>query len=183
MPRFTWAARFCKRLRSRSNCAGGLVVSLKDESEPISDDEWLVRRVRYDRFRDHKQPYVSPGAFEPRTGGAQPDEEGISLYRLSCLGSVQPILDFVADPVKQSEVGFVQVNVSELSAIGLTVRPDKDDDLKGHVVIPELSAPAFRDAKGARKVCREKMMQIAKLASRPEAILRDPNKLSGDQPE
>lgn len=156
---------------------------LKDESEPISDDEWLVRRVRYDRFRDHKQPYVSPGAFEPRTGGSQPDEEGISLYRLSCLGSVQPIVDFIADPVKQSEAGFVQVNVGELRTIGLTVRSDRDDDVKGHVVIPELSAPAFRDAEGARKMCREKMMQLAELASRPEAILRDPNKLLGDRPK
>ncbi len=178
-----WAAKFCKRIRSRSKCAGGLVVSLKDESEPISDDEWLVRRVRYDRFRDHKTPYVSPGAFEPRTGGSQPDEEGISLYRLSCLGSVQPILDFIADPVKQSEAGFVQVNVGELLTIGLTTQRDKDDNVKGHVVIPELSAPAFRDAKGARKLCREKMMQLAELASRPEAILRDPSKLPSDHPQ
>lgn len=120
-------------------------MSLKNESEPITDDEWLVRRVPANRFRDHKVPYVSPGAFEPRIKGEAPDEEGISLYRLACLGGIEPVLEFIGEPKKQALTGFVQLRVSDIRSLGLTIVADRDSDLQGHVVIPELCAEAWRE--------------------------------------
>jgi hypothetical protein len=156
-------------------------LSLKDESEPITDDEWLVRRVPANRFRTHKVPYVSPGAFEPRVKGEAPDEEGISLYRLACLGSIQPILDFIGDPRKQLLTGFVRMRVSEIRGLGLSIVADRDNDLVGHVVIPELSAEAWRDTEHRRPACRQYMMELAELASRPDAILYGPDQPKEDQ--
>lgn len=156
-------------------------MSLKDEFEPITDDEWVVRRVPANRFRDHKSPYVSPGAFEPRTKGEAPDEEGISLYRLACLGGVQPILDFIGDPNKQAMTGFVRLRVSDVRRLGLSIVASKDVNLVGHVVIPELCAEAWRDTEHRRPACRQHIMQLAELASQPDAILRDPNAPIDDQ--
>jgi hypothetical protein len=53
----------------------------KHESEPIGDDEWLLRRVRRERFRPLQIPLIAPAAFEPRIKGRDPDVDGISLFR------------------------------------------------------------------------------------------------------
>jgi hypothetical protein len=42
---------------------------VKSETEPISDDEWLLRRIRVERFRLDKTPLISPDAFARRTKG------------------------------------------------------------------------------------------------------------------
>jgi hypothetical protein len=72
-------------------------MSKKRESDPISDDELLVRRVRVERFKSDRIPIVSPSAFEPRTKGDSQDVDGISLYRLDCLESVLDALRTISD--------------------------------------------------------------------------------------
>ena len=68
---------------------------MKSETDPITDDEWLMRRVRIERFRDDKTPFILPGAFEPRIKGREPDIDGISLYREECLANPEEILSAV----------------------------------------------------------------------------------------
>lgn len=59
---------------------------MKSEDDPITDDEWLLRRVRVEKFRTNKLPVVSPNAFEPRIRGRDPDGDGISLHREGFFG-------------------------------------------------------------------------------------------------
>ena len=60
-------------------------MTLKDENDPITPDEWFLRRVHCDKFRTDKTPLISPNAFEPRIKGRDPDKDGISLFRCAVL--------------------------------------------------------------------------------------------------
>lgn len=82
------------KFSSRASLNGNAV---KQESDPITPDEWLIRRVHLDQFRTGKDPYVSPKAFRPRVNGDQPDTDGISLFRLTCLRDEHDILEMIAD--------------------------------------------------------------------------------------
>lgn len=112
---------------------------MKPENAPISDDEWLLRRVRIERFRTEKIPVISPNAFEPRTKGRDVDIEGISLYRAACLSSPTEILKLI-DVDRQHEVGIVRIPVLILKELGLSVQIRIDSRILGNVVIPELNA-------------------------------------------
>jgi hypothetical protein len=80
---------------------------MKDEGEPITDDEFLLRRVHRDRF----YPVLSPNVFEPRIRGQDIDTDGISLYREACLADPDDILAAIpAD--KRQNTGLVRVPVS-----------------------------------------------------------------------
>lgn len=63
---------------------------MKSEDAPITDDEFLLRRVRCEKFRSNEVPRISPNAFEPRISGRDPDIDGISLYREACLDDSRP---------------------------------------------------------------------------------------------
>ena len=124
---------------------------MKSESDAITDDEWLLRRVPRCRFRNDKTPFISPGAFEPRLAGRShdPDLDGISLYREACLTNPDDcLLPVAAD--KRSEWGIVRISVAEIRELGMSAVSVHDDQVAGHVVIPELSASAF--AKKTRSV-------------------------------
>ena len=70
---------------------------MKREEDPIADDEWLLRRVHRDKYRPDLVPTVRPSAFEPRGPKTRdPDHDGISFYRKSCLASPEEILRIVA---------------------------------------------------------------------------------------
>lgn len=46
---------------------------MKAESDPITEDELLLRRVRIEKFCTNEVPLISPNAFEPRIQGRDPD--------------------------------------------------------------------------------------------------------------
>jgi hypothetical protein len=117
---------------------------VKFEFEPISDDEWLLRRVRIERFRLEKTPFISPDAFAPRTKGRDLDDNGISLYRLACLDVPEKALATIPDDSKRSQTGLVKIPVSVLRQLGLTIVADPDERIPGHVLIPELNADGYR---------------------------------------
>jgi hypothetical protein len=156
-------------------------MPLKDESEPISDDEWLVRQVYIDRFREHEIPFISPTAFQPRHKGYAPDEDGISLFREACLDGHVEVLELIADLEKRKKIGLVRVRVSDLLALKLSVVATPIEQVRGHVSIPELSAEAWRDADGLRKKCRAWMDQLAELASQPTGVVIDPTADASDE--
>jgi tRNA pseudouridine55 synthase len=120
---------------------------MKSEADPITDDEWLLRRVPLPQFRTDRLPIISPNAFEPRIKGRDVDADGISLYRAACLNDPGEILEPVAAERRQ-EYGIVRLSVSFLKSLGLSVRNSPDDRVKGHVVLPELNAVDYQRDKG-----------------------------------
>lgn len=140
--------------------------NMKSESDPIDDDEWLLRRVRIERFRTDEVPIISPNAFEPRIKGRDVDSDGISFYRESCLTSAEDVLATVA-PEKRMQSGVVRIQVRSLSAIGLTVRATHDARIPGHVVIPELNAQDY--SRDAAKFTAMKL-RLAEMASQNVAV-------------
>jgi hypothetical protein len=91
---------------------------MKPEGDPIADDEWLLRRVWWERFRSNNTPIISPNAFEPRTGGREPDLDGISLYRAACVSDPNEVLATVAAD-KRPKYAIVRIPVSLVRSLGL----------------------------------------------------------------
>ncbi len=142
---------------------------MKPETDPISEDEWLLRRVHSTRYQKRDLPFLSPTAFEPRTTGDASDVDGISLYREACLSNPEDILTGVP-PEKLAANGIVRVSVAKLRELGLTVEPVRDD-IVGHCVIPELRVETFK----AKKAEVTKLMgQLAEATSAQVAAVRIP---------
>lgn len=133
---------------------------MKSESEPITKEEWLLRRVRVERFRNDKTPIISPNAFEPRLRGREIDLGGISLYRQSCLSTPSDILATVT-PERMGEYGIVRIPVSELADLRLTVVSHPDGRILGHVVIPELNSIAYEADRAAFTAIKLRMAEMA----------------------
>ena len=150
-------------------------MPLKEETEPITDDEWLYRRVHTMRFRTARTPFVSPSAFEPNVKGKYPDTDGISLFRADCLRSAEDILANISDPEKRKANGVVKLQVSELKSLGLSVKSTPDDNLRGHVSVPELSAGTFVKEKTR---CKDCMKKLAELVSPEERIVVKPDPIN-----
>lgn len=148
---------------------------MKSETDPITDDEWLLRRVRIEKFRTDKVPIISPNAFEPRVKGREPDTDGISLHRAACLADPSEVLATVA-PERWHEYGIVRVSVAFLTSLGLSVRSTPDAQVKGHVAIPELNAADYQAEKARFTPIKEK---LATEASKAENIVRQPGQQGG----
>ncbi len=115
-----------------------------DETAVIADDEWLLRRI-------HTHHWGSPRAFEPRLPGPKvrdPDTTGISFYRQACLSDPADVLATV-DPANWHAFGIVGISVASLKSLGLTVSPEPDSRINGHVVLPELRAELYGANKAA----------------------------------
>jgi hypothetical protein len=145
----------------------------KVETEPITDDEWLYRRIHKDRFRNNRTPFVSPSAFEPRTKGNAMDHDGISFYRADCLNHPADILAMITDPEKRPANGIVKVSVAEVKEMGLTVTSTPQADIRGHVSILELSAANYLD-ECFRAKCKIWMHKLAELTSPEDRIVVKP---------
>jgi hypothetical protein len=147
---------------------------MKLETAPITDDEWLLRRVHQDRFKTNRVPIHSPNAFAPRTKGRDIDEDGISLFREACLGSADEILAQVPEEKRKAQ-GIVRIQAKTLREIGLTIESKPIPEVKGHVVIPELNCHAYTASKDSFTSILE---DLAELTSRDENIVLWPK--SGD---
>lgn len=147
---------------------------MKSETDPITDDEWLLRRVRFDRFRKDDIPIISPNVFEPRLTGRDIDHDGISFYRESCLPNPSAVLATVADS-KRHEYGIVRIPVSLLKELKLSVQIRVDSRILGHVVIPELNASSYSKCKAAFTPIKRR---LADVASKEEHIVLWPSSTS-----
>lgn len=140
---------------------------MKPETDPIAEDEWLIRLVWHDRFTD-RTPIISPNSFEPRTKGHHPDVDGISLFRRDCLNDPTDALLAIPED-KRSQYGIVQIPVILLADLKLSVKPSPIETVRGHVVVPEMSASAYSANKTQLKPV---MLRLAEVAS--ENIMRRP---------
>lgn len=143
---------------------------MKSEDDPITDDEWLLRRVRVEMFRTGKLPVISPNAFEPRIKGRDPDTDGISLYRAACLADPSEALATIPSE-RLHEYGVVRIHISFLKSLNLTVLSKPDQRVKGHVVIPQLNSGDYESDKARFTPIK---VQLATEASKDENILRHP---------
>jgi hypothetical protein len=142
---------------------------MKAETDPITEDEWLIRLVWEDRFTN-RVPIISPNAFEPR-GGRNPDTDGISFYRKDCLNDPAAALLAVAEE-KRPRYGMVLVPVRLLTSRGFSVRP-APDIVPGHVVVPELNITDYGADKARFTPIK---LRLAEVAS--ENIVRRPGATS-----
>ena len=110
---------------------------MKDEGEPVTHDEAVLRLIWGQFFRDGATPKVSPRAFLPKQGEA----DGISVYREACLADPLDVLGAIAEE-KRERYGVARLAVSELVAMGLAVLPAPVDSISGHAVVPELNIVA-----------------------------------------
>jgi hypothetical protein len=143
---------------------------MKAETDPIADDEWLLRRVRIEKFRTNKVPMISPNAFEPRIKGRDPDTDGISFYRAACLVDPSEVLATIA-PERRHEYGIVRISVSLLKSLQLSVQSKPDDRIRGHVVVPELNSADYESDKSRFTLIKER---LAAQASEDENIVKQP---------
>lgn len=136
--------------------------SMKAETDPITDDEWLVRLVWGDRLTN-RVPVISPNAFEPRAT----ETEGISLYRLDCLNDPTDALMPIQES-KQPRYAIVKIPVSLLISLGLSTQP-QPGQVPGHVVVPELNITDYNADKARFTPIK---LRLAEAAS--ENIIRRP---------
>jgi hypothetical protein len=136
---------------------------MKAETDPITEDEWLIRLVWEDRVTS-RVPIISPNAFEPR----KTETDGISFYRRACLNDpADALLPFAAD--KRARYAIVQIPVSLLTTLGLSVRPAPIPDVPGHVVVPEINITDYLADKAPFTPIK---LRLAEAAS--ENIIRRP---------
>lgn len=143
---------------------GGLGLPTKQESEPIDPGEWFVRLIWRDFHDPDRVPIISPRSFRPR----KDQLDGLSVFRASCLADPIDALQ-VIHPDKRSDYAVTLVALATLQGLGLSVRPDHIETLPGHVVIPEINAPAYKRDKNAFAAILD---ALARAAS--EQIVRRP---------
>jgi hypothetical protein len=107
---------------------------VKPETEPVTPDESVLRLIWHQFLRPALEYPVKPVAFRHR-----PDEAGgISVFRLACLTAPTDALLAMA-PEKRGGYAIAAVPVTELTAVGVTVRPDPIAAVPGHALLPELN--------------------------------------------
>lgn len=136
---------------------------MKAETDPITSDEWLIRLVWETKLKKQGSR-VAAEAFEPLPN----DTDGLSLFRRDCLRDPSDALSVVADE-KRPRYGIVQIPVSLLTSLGLSVLPKPIPTVAGHVVVPELNVTAHMASKASFTPIKLKLADVAS-----ENILRRP---------
>jgi len=112
---------------------------MKNESEPITTDEFVLRLIWRDYFKQERLGIVTPSAFRPR----KDETDGISVFRSACVENPADVLA-VMIPEKRGKYAVAQVSVSQLLNLELSVSPAKIDSVPGHAVVPELNISAVK---------------------------------------
>lgn len=150
-----------RRIAGASNYFNRLALraTRRTEDAPVHGSEWVLRRIP-----DVQPPWCNPeqerpvavGAFTPNSG----DADGISLYREIF---VKP--EEVAAAARKSRACFVvRLRAKDVRKLGLSLAPRLDEDLPGHVVVPELYYGMPRPRK------TELRARLAELVSRDDIV-------------
>jgi len=100
-----------------------------DGSEPISNDEFLFRRIPVSKdWYLHGE--VSPQAFDPR----HDEDTGISIYRAR-----YKTVDQAAQGLSKRGYFVAELRVGDLRKSGIEVVPSPEPDDPGHAEIPALN--------------------------------------------
>lgn len=130
-----------------------------NEHDPVSPDEYVLRRVPTNWFKSALSEPVQRVAFEPNE---QRDVEGISVFREFFVTSIE-----VARHGPKGLNGYyvVRLLAADIFALGLSIIPDpQEDQPQGHAVIPELNSASVSG--GNKQRAKELQYELAKLGSR-----------------
>jgi len=130
--------------------------SAPSDTDPVSSDEFILRRVLRRWYGPSKDPPVDRLAFRPTPR----DVDGLSVFRANFLKPEK--LDCDRATGNPGSYYVAQLRASDILALGLTIIPAPNDELPGHALIPELKTGLSGDAKNRAK---EKQYRLAKLAS------------------
>lgn len=126
---------------------------MKDEQAPLSDDEYVYRRVLKEHVDERLPMPVTVAGFRP----TKDDEQGISVYRA----------EFVT-PEQVDQAGrrsgsyyIVKLRVGDIRARGMDVVPHTMKPLPGHALIPELRPGLSGADKRRYKELRLSLTQLA----------------------
>lgn len=129
---------------------------MKDESDPVSPDEFILRRIpNLPSYIKELPISVARAAFSP----TDDDVDGVSVYREHFVTAKD-----VAE-AGRSDMGYyvVRFKAEDLFNLGVSLVPNKQEDgLPGHTLIPELSLISKTQDK---KKYKELALKITKLAS------------------
>ena len=139
---------------------------MSDVAPPIDPEEFLLRRIPITGgyFDPKKSPPVQPGAFRPNAG----DTDGISIYRERLLSASELVARSKRPP---GTTKVARLLAKDLLALGVTLEPkQEEDDLPGHVVIPEVNYLDY-DSRDPARNQRPTMLckSLADLANRQGA--------------
>ena len=130
----------------------------KDENDPVSPDERLIRCV----LRTHvlgRRP--APGGFSVNSN----DTDGISFYREACGATPKSAIDAKPVPAKWAYVYLLAENIRgirvENCSLILSLSAAPDGRIPGHCVIPELNFDFSENSYPLFKQFREKLIGIS----------------------
>jgi len=134
---------------------------MKVESDPIGDEEFLLRRFpNLDLYYDPQAtPPVTALAFKP----IKQDTDGISLYREIFV----TIQDVAAGARTPNWCYIVRLRAKEIRTLGITIEPTPSaDGLPGHCSIPELAVQHYEAGRAEKDKHKDIHLELAKLASK-----------------
>lgn len=146
---------------------------MKDQGDPITDDEWILRRVHKDSFITINPPRINPYAFKPQITGDYPDTTGISFYRQACVVELDNIL-VKTDEAKRFKYGVVRLPIAFLQSMDLDVQRDDDHEepiVLGHVILLGITSIGYVKDKD---VVLPKMKALADYVNEHQEFLRLP---------
>jgi hypothetical protein len=138
---------------------------MKSEDDPVSDEEIVLRLIWHQFYKQDDSPSIKPRAFHPRND----EVTGISVFRLDCLPSPEDALNALPDPEKRRLYYIAGLPVTSLRLLGLTVVPDKIEQISGHAVLQELNCNSWSADKA---IWKPKVEELARIAS--EQIVHRP---------
>jgi len=147
---------------------------MKDQGDPISDDEWILRRVHRDNFITLDPPRINPYAFKPQIKGDLPDTTGISFYRQACVVDHNDILAKTVE-ARREKYGIVRLPVTFLKSLHLEVKRDDDHAepiFMGHVIMPGINSIEYDQNKDA---VLPNMLALADYVNENQEFLRLPS--------
>lgn len=148
------------------------MLTPRSEDSPIQSHEYLLRRIHFTRYDPDQCPIVTPGSFEPRCKGNDPDVDGISLFRESCLQFPRDVIAYLTSE-KQDENAIVAVSyiaISDIQEMRLSVKMsphplDMPNRVPGHVVIPEINSIDYLVSE-KKEIIKKVCLRLAVLASK-----------------
>ncbi len=127
------------------------------ESDPVSQDEFILRLVWHAFYLDGDPMPVKPRAFYPRAD----ESTGISVFRAACVGPPADILMVLPKAENRPLYVIAALAVSDLKQMGLTVTPDPIPAVPGHAVLTELNAAAWAADQYAWKAVADELARLA----------------------
>ncbi len=130
----------------------------KDESEPISPDETLIRCLLKSDTK------MEDGRHRPAVGGfsiRKSDTDGISLWRRDCGATPEAVINRMSNPFDWAYFLIPANIILEMKFMGenLSVLPTKDDSIPGHCVITQFTPDNTKGEKrDAFRHCREMIL-------------------------